>query len=238
MLIVDTFTAPARALADVATSRRFVPALLAATVVALLHAGALASRLDVETLLEQQLAAVAAAAPEQSAAMTPHEREEALASKRKLATVGIVVGGLFGPALQALGAALALWLAFKVAALAAGFRATFAVVSYGFLPLALAKLLSIPSLLARSVVTPDGAARLLPSNLGALMPAVAHPAWRGLLTSIDVFSLWSLALVTIGLAAVTGASWRRAGLVAGVMWLAYVAVFGVALAAIAARATP
>ena len=236
VLLLDTFTAPRRALGQVGAGVSVMPALVAATLAALVHAAVLVPRLDVEAVVEQRHSMSAQEGKEAPAAMTPHEREEAVVSQRKLTAAGVYAWGLLGSTLQAFGVALALWLAFKVAGVGPAFRSTFAVASYGLLPLGLAKLLSLPALLGRGTIAPTALAQLLPSHLGVLLPPGSSGPLAGLLGSINLFSLWSLVLVIMGMAAAARTSTWRASVVTVVMWLSYVAVFGVALAAVAARA--
>jgi hypothetical protein len=84
-------------------------------------------------------------------------------------------------------------------------------------------------------VDPETLTRLLPSNLAALLPAQASPVAVAAASSFDLFSLWSLALVVLGMTRLSGASTRRALVVVGLLWLAHVALFRIVpVAAVAA----
>jgi len=83
-----------------------------------------------------------------------------------------------------------------------------------------------------SVLPPDRWATVVPTNLAALLDPTS-PVMRALLTSIDVFAIWRLILMSIGLAAIAGSrkitSGKTASIVVGVWVLG--TLFGVAMAA-------
>lgn len=221
--------APSRGLDAVVERRRAALALAAATVAALAFAAAAAPRTD--------FARAAAAALDRSpkaAEMTPHDREEAIAVAQKVGAIGLWATAVTGPALAALAAAAALWAAFRVAGARPEFRPTLAVAAHGLLPAALAKLLAIPAVLARAPLAAEDLGRLLPSSPAALLPPTASPALAAALAGLDVFALWGLALVALGMARFSGASRARSAAVVAVLWIAYVAVLRVAPAAAAA----
>jgi hypothetical protein len=219
-------TAPGRGLDLVVTRRRSLVALGLATVASILFAFAAAPRLDFEKAASRQLEMGPAAAE-----MTPFQQEEAVTQARKIGTIAVYAGSVFSPAISVLAAAFFLWLGFKVAGAAPPFRGTLAVAAHGLLPVLLAPLLVIPAVVARAPVDPEALGRLLPSSLAALLPAQAAPVLVALASSFDVFSFWSLALVTMGMIRLSGASPRRAATVVGLLWLAQVALLRIAPAA-------
>jgi hypothetical protein len=232
---VAVLTAPRRGLDLVVTRRRSLVALGMATVASLALALAAAPRLDFEKAASRQLEMSPA-----SAELTPFQREEAVTQARKVGTIGVYAGSAFGPVFSVLAAALFLWLGFKVAGTPSPLKGTLAVAAHGLLPALLAPLLVIPAVLARAPIDPEALGRLLPSSLAAFLPDQASPVLLALASSFDLFSLWSLALVTMGMIRLSGASPRRAATVVGLLWLAQVAFIRIAPAAAmaAARAMP
>ena len=222
-LVGRTVVAPSLGLAEVVTRRSILPALLGASLACLVHAGMLQTRIDVTSTVDP-LPASADKPP-----MTPHELEEALATAHKMAVVKAYAGAAAGPALSALGLTVALRLGFAVSTRRPGFVPTLAVASYAQLPSALAKLLTVPALLSRASVTPAELDNLLPSHLAALTGVTAPPALAGALSAVDLFSLWALVLVVLGMRIVSGTSLARAIATVVVLWLAYVGVVDVAL---------
>jgi hypothetical protein len=234
-VIVATFVAPSRGLSAAVARRRSLSALLLATLAALAFAAAAVSRVDYERAAAVRLEAVTEPG-EKAAELTPHEREKALATARKLGQVAGWAGAALGPALAATAAAAFLWLGFRLAGTRPAFRDTFAGTTHGLLPVSLAKALSIPAAVARAPIPAEEVGLLLPSSAAALLPPGAPAALGGVLGALDLFALWSVALVAIAMARASGASRRRAAVVTAILYAAYVAVIEVALPAVAGAA--
>jgi hypothetical protein len=228
-VIARTLTAPALGLASAVERRRSLAAVVLATLAALAFASVAVPRVDYEGAASAELARSPKAAE-----MTPHDREEALATARKVGQIAGWAAALAGPALQALGVALALFLAFRVAGTRPAFRETFAVAAHGLLPVWLSRLLAVPAALARAPIPAEQVGALLPSSPAGLLPPGAPPALAGALGAIDLFAVWALVLVATGMARASGASRRRAAVVTAVLYLAWVAVARIALPAVAA----
>jgi hypothetical protein len=231
-VILRTLAAPTLGLAAAVERRRSLTALALSTLAALAFAAAAVPRVDYE-----RAAAAEIARRPKAAEMSPRDLEEALATARKVGQVSGWAGAALSPALAALGAAVALFLAFRVAGTRPPFRETLAVAAHGLLPVALARLLAVPAALARAPIPSEQVGALLPSSAAALLPPGAPPAVAGALGAIDLFALWGVALVATGMARASGASRRRAAVVSAVLYLAWVAVVRVALPA-AASAGP
>lgn len=229
----ETLASSSRLLPALAERRSFLPALAASTLAALLFAAAAVPRLD----FERAAADAFDRAPDASQA-TPHQREQALVSARRAGAVREVAGALAGPALAALGAAAFLWLGLRVAGGRPEFPGALSVASYALLPVSLRALLSIPAAIRRDRIPLADAGRLLPSSLGALLPVGARGPLADLLYSVDLFSLWSVALCAVGMAAVARVSRRRAAFTVALLWLGWVAAVKVALPSLAGGGAP
>jgi len=120
--------------------------------------------------------------------------------------------------------ALACWLAFRVAGTKPGFRPTLAVAAHALLPLALAKLLLLPAVLARAPLPAGELPALLPTSLAALLPAQAAPLLTAVASSLDLFAAWAVVLLVLGMARVAGATRLRAGAVIVLLWTAWIVV--------------
>jgi hypothetical protein len=228
-VIARALTAPSTGLAAAVERRRSLSALAVATLASLALAAAVVPRVDYEGAAARRLDRAPNAAEQ-----TPHDREAALATARKVGEIAGWAGAAAKPALAALGAAVALFLAFRVAGTRPGFRETFAVAAHGLLPVWLAGLAAIPAALAHAPIPPEEVARLLPSSAAALLPRTAPAPLAGALAGLDLFALWAVALVAAGMARASGASGRRAGAVTLVLYAAWIAVAHVALPALAA----
>lgn len=228
-VIARTFATPSLGLASAVERRRGATALALATAASLAFAAVAAQRVDYERARARELDR-----DPKAAEMTPHDREEALATARKVGEVSAWASGATQPALWTLGAAITLFAAFRVAGTRPGLRDTFAVAAHGLLPIWLAKVLAIPAVLARAPVRVEEVDRLLPSSPAALLPPDAAAPLLGALGAVDVFALWAAALVAAGMARASGATRRRSAAVVAVLYLSWVAVFRVALPALAA----
>jgi hypothetical protein len=101
------------------------------------------------------------------------------------------------------------------------YRRALSVTVHGLLPLALAGLLTLPVILARESVGIEElqGGTLLLSSLGAFAPEDAGPALTALLTSVDLFSIWSLALLVLGFRIVARVSRGAAAVAVGTVWV-------------------
>lgn len=222
--VLDTFSAPARAFPEVAAKRRFFVPLLVLTVCMTGVAMLTIPRMDFETMMSRQLDATGI-----TAQMTPHDRDETVQRMVKLSKVGGYASSVFMPAILVLVTAFASWLGLIVAGGKPGFKETFCVASFAWLPMALKSVLTVPAVLHSARLDPQQASRLLPSNLAALLPRGASPSAVSLASSVDLFSLWMLVLLVIGLAPVAKLSKARTAATMAVLWAAATAV-GFALA--------
>jgi Yip1-like protein len=228
-VIARTLASPALGLASAVERRRSLTALALGTLALLAFTAVATPRLDFERAAARELDRNPKAAE-----MTPHDREEALATARRVGQVSAWAAAAAQPALWTLGAAVVLFAAFRLAGTRPAFRDTFAVAAHGLLPIWLAKLLAIPAVLARAPIPAEEAERLLPASAAALLSPGAHPALLGALGAVDLFALWAAALVAAGMARASGATRRRSGAVVAALYLSWIAVVRVALPALAA----
>jgi hypothetical protein len=219
-VIWSTLAEPGRGLAQAVARRRATTALLVATLAALVSTAVIVPQLDMEQAAAGQLG------PE----LTPHERQEALATATKLETVKQWAGAATSPAVLALLAAGFLFMGFRVAGARPGFRETFTVTAHGMLPVWLKQLLLAPAAVAQGPVAPAAVAKLLPSSLAAFLPSLP-PAALAAAGALDLFTLWALYLTGSGMAKAAGTSRRRAFTVTVVLFVAYVALFKIVPAA-------
>jgi hypothetical protein len=76
-------------------------------------------------------------------------------------------------------------------------------------------------------IDPTPGVNIVPSNAGAFLPSGTSGAFMALASSLDIFSIWYLVLLAIGLAAIAGSrkitSKKTGGMVFGI-WLVFVLV--------------
>ncbi len=100
--------------------------------------------------------------------------------------------------------ALYFWLGTRLFGGEPGFGQTFSAVVHSLVPWwALKALLSLPVFLSSSELTVTQAASgVLPSNLAVFLGEGASPFWRSLATSLDLFTIWGLGLLVVGVSIV------------------------------------
>ncbi len=133
--------------------------------------------------------------------LSPEQRERQIAVGAKVAHVIVYVSGVLGSIIFVLLLAAIFLGAFNVLA-GAGVRFSTAmgITSHALLPYAVSSVLALVVLFSKPADTVDPE-HLLASNLGALVSSDS-PKWlEKLAASVDVFSIWMLALVAVGFAA-------------------------------------
>jgi hypothetical protein len=113
----------------------------------------------------------------------------------------------------------------------AKFGSIFAVWMYAMLPSCIKTLLGIVVLYAGVAPESFNIKNFAPTNLGAFLnPAETNPGLYSFASSIDIITIWCLALVGIGTALVAGVK-RTSGYIASFGWWALVVLVGAAFAA-------
>ena len=223
-ILLATFLAPERALPAAERASPWPP-LLVATALSLLLAAALAPRIDYAAGALAELDKD----PQATALLSPHDRTAKLEQAAKVGAFLAYAKALALPALRAGGVALALALGFWLAGTPAALLGAFRVASYGLLPLALRDLLSLPAALRAKDLPPGAAGGLFPSALARLLSPAAPPPLVHLAEGLDLFALWAVVLLALGMAEVAGASRRRALGVLLALWVFYLLGARVAL---------
>jgi hypothetical protein len=105
------------------------------------------------------------------------------------------------------------------------YRKVLAVTFWGLGPPAIIRaILSILILSLKDPDTIDVTKGALMSNLGVLVNSKAHPILASMAGSLDIFSLWAMALLAIGFAAISERKLtaKKAGIGVVVLWVVYV----------------
>lgn len=213
--IFGTFFSPVPTFQSIAAKPGFLLPLILWTLVSLGVSSIIGPRLDFDKMTRARV--------EASGQTVPEEQIQAqVAAQKKFAPIFTYGIGILSPILVSLIVTLVFWAAFKAFGWDFTFKQGMSVTTHSFLPSALGGLLFIPILLKHETLDPQAMGDMLRSNLGFLVDQHSSPAVHSFLQSIDVFSFWSLILLTIGFAA-AGRISRKAsgGLVFGV-WALYV----------------
>ena len=158
--------------------------------------------------------------------MDATQREQAMTQGARFAPIMGYVGSLVGLPLMALAAAGAFLLVFRTLLGAdLSFRQTFAIYCYALVPLILSSVMALAVLFLKDPSEFD-LQYPTPTNIGAFLDPLNTPKWLlSLGGSIDVFSLWTLALIATGLSiASRKISWGTSLVCVLGTWCVYVLV--------------
>lgn len=146
---------------------------------------------------------------------TPEQLQAMKGMSAKWGGVGMFfMLGLIGPLL----AGLVAWIAARITGLAIGFGHAVMIATFSFYPMIVEQLVNA----AQAVLLPDGAVTSRYSlSLGParFLDPAASPMTLALLGHIDVFTIWTAALIAIGLRVVARASTAQAVVAAAAVWL-------------------
>ena len=118
--------------------------------------------------------------------------------------------------------ALVFLLAFKMFGGEGDFGQYFSVVIYSFVPQMISSILAVIILLIKGTVRLDAIQTLVMSNLGFLADPTEQAVQFALLSSIDLFTFWTLALLVIGFGLVSKLSKGQVIGIVIAVWLIYV----------------
>jgi hypothetical protein len=226
--VLGALVAPEDTFRSLAARPTWLAPLLVAVVLVTVLTGMISARMDMAQAIRHQLEA----AGSQPSLEQIDQRVETM--KKIQPYLALFQGLIATPAVYLLGALL-FWVAFKLLGSDLSYKASFATLLYGMLPLGLVQaLLAIPVIWNRASFTPEEArsGSFLASNLAAWAPESVGAVARTLLGSVDLFSIWTIVLLVIGYRIVAKVSRAAAiGVVLGI-WLLGVAL-KVALVAIA-----
>ena len=229
--VLNTFFAPSKTFTDLRRNASWWLPFLIGGIVYVMFVYTVDQRVGFQKVVENQLRLQPKQA-ERLDRLPADQRETAMRQQtgfwKILSYGGPVIGLIFYLIITAV-----LFGTFKFAANAdLRFKTMFALVVFAWLPMVFVSLLAAISLLAG--VSSDGFMIQSPAatNLGAFVDPTASPALYALLSSVDIFTFWSLALMAIG---VTYISKVKRGTAFAVVlgWFAFWVLVKVGLAAAA-----
>ena len=230
--VADTFVAPQKTFDDIKRGNRswWLPWIVAALFTYVLF-GAIVQEIGIQQTVDNQIR-MSARAQERMAQASPEQRERS----NKLA-VGITEGVFL--AVPAVGLVYAVVISAVLLGTInfvfggrAKFGNLFAVIYYAWLPGIVKVLLGVAVIYAGMAPESFNIKNFAPTNMGAFLdPVDTNKAMYALATSLDAVTIWTLVLLSIGVATVAGVK-RSSGYIAVFGWWALVVLFVVAWAAV------
>ena len=221
--VLSVLTSPTATFRSIAERPTWLVPILVLIVLGLISTLVAAPKIDWEETLRTRL--------EQSGRQVPAEQIEAQVEvMEKFGKVMIYVAAAVFPwIVYPLMARIFLGL-FRVAGSELSFLTSLSVLLYGFMPWAVATLLGIPVMLTQDSIAAERLdAGGLMSNLAVFAGDEVGPAVGSLLASVDLFSLWTIALLVIGYAIAAKVSkGRSAAIVVGLRLVFIVGKAGLA----------
>jgi hypothetical protein len=229
--LMNIFTAPSKTFEDIKAGHKswWLPFIIY-VVLGFAFYGVVNAKVGIRQVSENQVK-LSPKAEEQMAQLTPEQREQ----RMKISTA--ITQGIFlaSPVfILGMGAVISLVLLGTINFVFGGkakFASIFAVWMYAMMPSCIKTILGIGVLFAGTAPDSFNIKNFAPTNLAAFMnPMDTNPGLYSLLTSIDFVTIWTLALVGIGVAIVAGTK-RSSGYIASFGWWALIVIVGAGFAA-------
>jgi hypothetical protein len=213
--LLGALVAPAKTFESIARRPTWALALLVHLVLGVAVSFVVVQHTDIGATVRERL-------EKSGSTLSPEQVEQQVAVAEKFSKVLVPVSALIIVPVVTLLIALVCWLLLKAVGGELRYPVSLSVTLYGMLPQVIASLLALPLMAMHGLYSQDELKRgALASSLAFLAPQGASPALVALLSSLDLFSFWSLALLVIGYRRAARTSTAAAGVVVGA-WLLYV----------------
>jgi hypothetical protein len=198
--LTGVFFEPSKTFEDIAARPRFWAPMIVTILVTMILMTLFSQHVGWDRMMRQQMEMNS-----RTQQLTPEQKEQAVQFWTRLMPVFTYGGALLGtPVTFLILAGIFLGMVKGIMSAAVTFKQVFAAVAYGWMPHVIASILTIAVMFMKS---PDDfhLDNPLVFNPGAIMdPVSSNKFVLSLATSLDLFSLWSLVLIGIGLKAAGG----------------------------------
>lgn len=206
--------APDRTLREIAVRPDWIVPLLLILIISIVSAIFVTPRVDWESTVREQM---------EDDGRSPEEIEQAIEIVGKFQKFTLPLTAAFVPIFLIIIAACFL-LGFKVMGGEGGFKQSWAVTLYSWIPQLIKGIIASVLIIRAGTVTAEEAGTLLKSNLGFLADMSDAPALFTLLSSIDVFNIWTVILLVIGLAYAHRVSRAKSAAIVVTLWVVSILV--------------
>lgn len=212
--VAGVFGSPGPTFDSIARRPGWVLPIVISTLLSIAATAAILPRIDFDTAVRERLAARGVTMPEERV-------ERIVEAQKRFANLGYVwaaVANLF----IALVLAMVFWTSFKAFGWDLAFRQSFGITSHALLPYIGTSMLLILFVTRLDLVNPADLGDLTHANLGFLVDRRENPVLHSLAASMDVFTLWVLALLVIGYAIAAKVVRKKAAILIVSLWGLYV----------------
>ncbi len=225
--VVNVLFSPTTTFEAIRRRPTWLVALVILVVLGLAGAYLVTGKMDIEEVVRESVA-------DSGRQLSEDQLEQAIALQEKLLPVFAIAGPLVIFPVACLLMALLFWVALRLLGGEMTYQTSFSTTVHGLMPNAVSSLLTLPVVMSRGALSYEEvrSGSVLASNLGFFASEETSTAVRTLLAGIDVFTIWALILLIIGLAVTAGVSRAKAAAVVIGLWAVYL-LFKVGAAAIA-----
>lgn len=232
--VANTFTSPSKTFDDIRIGNRswWLPWVIVALCSYLFFA-AVATRIGMPTVAENQIRQ-SPKAEERMAQLTPEQRESQMKISIAFTEGAFIASPLLALLVTAITSAVLLGTINFLYAGRGTFGGVFCVSLFASLPSIVKTFLGVLVIYLGAPPEQFNVKNFAPTNLAAFVypnAADANPALYALFSSLDFITIWTLILMSMGIAAVAGVK-RSSGYIAVFGWWAIVVLFSVGMAAV------
>lgn len=219
--LTGIFFEPTKTFMDIDRKATWVGVFIIVAILGMVLAYTMMSRMDTETLLRQQMTARNMSEEQINQAVAAQQQSPIM---RNLKYLGVVVAPI-AQIVSYLVMAGVFLLVFVLMGAQLTFKKSLAVTIWGMFPAGIVmSILSIALIYIKNPETIDVTKGVVMSNLGGLVDSKANPVLASLLGSIDIFSFWSIVLLSIGFAAISARKLtpKKAAVGIVILWVIFV----------------
>ncbi len=216
--VVAVLFSPSQVFESIRQSPTWLVALLTILIVGLVGTALINPKIDYAEMIEESIEA-------QGRNVPAEQMERIIDFYEKFGPV-MSIAGSFIPVVGFLLIAVLFLVVLKLFGGELSFAQSFSTTVHAMMPQAVKGLLTIPVILGKSDFSylDLRSGSILKSNLGAFASEETGPAMLGLLSSLDLFTLWSVALLVIGYSIVGRVSKSTATLATVGLWVLWILI--------------
>jgi len=217
--IAGVLFAPAETFEDIARKPNLVGPMLVILLVSYIGAFFIIPRMDWAAVTEAQMDA----AKKQNPNMSQEDIDRMTRITSAFGKVIGWVGPLLGLAMYVILAGIML-LAFRLTGGEGNFQQALSATFYAQMPLLISSIVTTIVVVLRGNVDPTQMATVVKSNPAFLVDMKEHAVLFSLLSSIDLFTIWTIVLLIIGFAALSKSSKAKSAAIVIALWVVFILV--------------
>ncbi|HXI13262.1 MAG TPA: Yip1 family protein [Thermoanaerobaculia bacterium] len=207
--LVGVLFSPIETFRDIARRPDWIIPIIVITLTTLASYMVVAPHLDLESTFREQM---------EARGVTDQQLiDKQLEMMKKVTRFNAPITAIVIP-LMMLAMAGVLLLAFKLMGYGGTFKQFFSVSSYSFVPQILKGIVTSIIVASRGMLTQPELVTLIKSNLGFLVELKTSPAAFAFLSSFDVFNIWMVVLLIIGLSFAAKVTMRQSTVMVLILW--------------------